>query len=115
MEITVHHRHCAVDPALKSAAEEKFAKVDRYLDGVERAEVSFGEERNPRIAERCTCEVAVHRHGQVVRATATASAPAAALDRVLDKVVYRLTRLNKRLTGRSHPKHQHTPHNLPAS
>lgn len=115
MEITVHHRHCAVDPQLKSAAEEKFGKVERYLDGVERAEVSFGEEHNPRIAERCTCEVAVHRHGRVVRATAAAEAPLAALDRVLDKVVYRLTRLNKRLVGRSHPRHQRAPHNLPAS
>jgi ribosome-associated translation inhibitor RaiA len=51
MEIAVHGRHCAVPSELRQSAEEKIRHLGRYLEGMERAEVRFFEERNPRIAE----------------------------------------------------------------
>jgi putative sigma-54 modulation protein len=111
VEIAVHGRHVEVPKALKKAAEEKIGHLGRYLEGMERAEVRFFEERNPRIAEPVGCEVTVSGHGHVVRARATGQDLAAALDRVVDKVGHRLSRLKSRLVGRSHPHHHTPPHN----
>lgn len=105
MEIAVHGRHFAVPSDLKHSVEEKVGHLGRYLEGMERAEVRFFEERNPRIAEPCGCEVTVAGHGHIVRARATGTDPATALDRVVEKVGHRLCRLKEKLVGRSHPHH----------
>ncbi len=107
MDIAVHGRRFAVPADLKLATEEKVANLGKYLEGMERAEVCFFEERNPRIAEPVGCEVTVAGHGHVVRARATGHQPVEAVDRVIDKVAHQLTRLKERLVGRSHPHHSH--------
>ena len=107
MDIAVHGRHFAVPADLKHAADEKVANLAKYLEGMERAEVLFYEERNPRIAEPVGCEVTVAGHGHVVRARATGHDAVIALDRVVDKVATRLSRLKDKLVGRSHPHHGH--------
>ena len=107
MDIAVHGRHFAVPADLRHSAEEKVANLSKYLDGMERAEVCFFEERNPRIAEPVGCEVTAAGHGHVVRARATGQQPAEALDRVVDKAAHQLTRLKEKLVGRSHPHHAH--------
>jgi len=114
VEIAVHGRHVEVPKELKKAAEEKIGHLGRYLEGMERAEVRFFEERNPRIAEPVGCEVTVAGHGHVVRARAHGHDLAAALDRVVDKVGHRLSRLKSRLVGRSHP-HHHNQHHTGAA
>jgi putative sigma-54 modulation protein len=111
VEIAVHGRHIEVPRELKKAAEDKIGHLGRYLEGMERAEVRFFEERNPRIAEPVGCEVTVSGHGHVVRARATGQDLHAALDRVVDKVGHRLSRLKSRLVGRSHPHHHSQHHN----
>jgi putative sigma-54 modulation protein len=105
MEIAVHGRHFAVPSELKGSVHEKVGHLGRYLEGMERAEVRFFEERNPRIAEPVGCEVTVAGHGHVVRARASGPDPSTALDRVVEKVAHRLCRLKEKLVGRSHPHH----------
>lgn len=107
MEIAVAARHIVIPEDLKRTTEEKVGNLSKYLEGMERAEVRFFEERNPRIAEPDGCEVTITGHGHVVRARATGSGPTMALDRVVDKVGHQLTRLKKKLVGRSHPHHGH--------
>jgi putative sigma-54 modulation protein len=107
MEIAVHGRHVTVPASLKAMADEKIGHLGKYLEGMERAEVRFMEERNPRITEPVACEVTVTGHGHVVRAKATAPDFATALDKVVDKIAHQLTRLKKKLVGRSHPHHGH--------
>lgn len=107
MEIAVHGRHVAIPAKLRQVAEEKVGHLGKYLEGMERAEVRFYEERNPRIAEPVGCEVTIAGHGHVVRAKATGAEFTAALDRVVDKSAHQLTRLKKKLVGRSHPHHGH--------
>jgi putative sigma-54 modulation protein len=107
MEIAVHGRHVTIPADLKAMSEEKVGHLGKYLEGMERAEVRFFEERNPRIAEPVGCEVTVAGHGHVVRAKATAADFATALDKVVDKTANQLTRLKKKLVGRSHPHHGH--------
>lgn len=107
MEISIEGRNLVVSDLLKATVEEKVTRLGRYLDSMERAEVRFLEERNPRIAAKEVCEVTVVGHGHVVRARAAASDTFAAVDGVVDKLEHRLEKLKGRLIGRSHPR-RHT-------
>jgi putative sigma-54 modulation protein len=107
VDISIQGRNVEVSDLLRATVEEKVARLGRYLDSMERAEVRFLEERNPRIADKEVCEVTVVGHGHIVRARAAASDTFAAVDRVVDKLEHRLERLKGRLIGRSHPR-RHT-------
>jgi len=104
VEIAIRGRNVEISDALKDAVGEKLLRLQRFLEGMERAEVRFLEERNPRIAEREVCEVTVHGHGHVVRARASAPEILVAVDRVVEKLEHRLARLKGKLLGRSHPR-----------
>ncbi|MGH9063151.1 MAG: ribosome hibernation-promoting factor, HPF/YfiA family [Acidimicrobiales bacterium] len=109
MDIAIRTRNVDVPEDVRSAVVEKVGHLERFLDGMERAEVRFSEERNPRIAEKEVCEVTVVGHGHVVRARASAGDALVAVDRVLDKLEHRMEKLKGRLVGRSHPRHHHAP------
>lgn len=104
MDISIRSRNVDVSDALRSTVEEKVRRLARFLDGVERAEVQFSEERNPRIAEKEVCEVTMHGRGHIVRARAVAGDTFAAVDRVVDKLEHRMEKLKGRLVSRSHPR-----------
>ena len=93
-----------VTEALRSTVEDKVTRLSRFFEGMERAEVKFSEERNPRIAEREVCEVTMEGHGLIVRARAAAPDTFAAVDRVVDKLEHRIEKLKGRLIDRSHPR-----------
>jgi len=105
MDITIHTRNVDLNEPLRRAVAAKVDRLGRFLEGMDRAEVRFTEERNPRIADRAVCEVTMHGHGHVVRARAQASEPPVAVDRVVDKLEQQLTKLKGRLVGRSHARH----------
>ena len=113
MEIAIGGRNVEVSESLRTTVEEKVARLTRFLDGMERAEVRFSQERNPRIAEKEVCEVTVHGHGHVVRARATGPDAFVAVDRVVDKVSHRLEKLKGKLVSRSHPRRQPGPASWP--
>ena len=102
MDISIQGRNVEVSESLRAAVDDKLSRLVRFLDGMERAEVRFLEERNPRIAEKEVCEVTMHGHGHVVRARATAGDSFAAVDRVVDKLEHRIEKLKGKLAGRSH-------------
>lgn len=113
MDIAVGGRNVEVSEALRVTVEEKVARLGRFLDGMERAEVRFSEERNPRIPEREACEVTMHGHGHIVRARAVAADPFAAVDRVVDKLEHRMQKLKGKLVARSHPRRHGSVESLP--
>jgi putative sigma-54 modulation protein len=104
VDIAIASRNMEVSESLRNTVEEKVTRLGRFLDGMERAEVRFFEERNPRIAEREVCEVTMHGHGHIVRARAAATDVFAAVDRVVDKLEHRMEKLKGKLVGRSHPR-----------
>jgi ribosome hibernation promoting factor len=104
VEITIQGRNVEVSDSLRDAVDDKLSRLVRFLEGMERAEVRFLEERNPRIAEKEVCEVTMHGHGHVVRARAAATDTFAAVDRVVDKLEHRIEKLKGKLNGRSHPR-----------
>ena len=100
MEITVSGRHMEISEQLRSSAEQKLGRLDRFLD-MDRGEVHFIKHRNPRIAESEICEVTLEGHGHHVRTKAAASDGFAALDKAVDKLEHQLSRLKKKVVGRN--------------
>ena len=104
LQIAIRHGKVDVSPTLRATVEEKVGRVGRFFDGMDRAEVRFLEEHNPRISAKEVCEVTMHGHGHVVRARAAATDPFAAVDQVVDKLEHQMTKLKGKLLGRSHPR-----------
>lgn len=104
MDIAIRSRKLRVTKTMKAAVEEKVGRLSRYLEGMERAEVWFAEEQNPRIADKEICEVTMYGHGHIVRAKAAAPDALGAVDRVVDKLEHRMEKLKGKLVGRSHPR-----------
>jgi putative sigma-54 modulation protein len=102
VEVTVSSRHAEVSPALRLVVTDKIGRLDRFLDGMERADVHFSEERNPRIAAREVCEVTLEGHGHHVRAKVAAPDQFAAVDLAVAKLEHQLTRLKTKLVRRNH-------------
>jgi putative sigma-54 modulation protein len=102
MEITVSARHTDVSAALREAVEDKIGRLSRFLEGMDRAEVHFTEERNPRIAAREVCEVTLEGHGHHVRCKVAAADGFAAIDAAVDKLEHQLHKLKTKVVGRRH-------------
>jgi len=109
LDIAVRSRNLEVPTTLRQSVERKVGKLARFIGGMDRAEVVFFEERNPRLARRDVCEVTVHGHGHTVRARATGADPLSAVDRVIDKLEAQMVKLKGKLVGRSHPRRAAAP------
>jgi putative sigma-54 modulation protein len=101
MRVTVSSRHTEVSDGLRAAAVEKIGRLQRFLDGMDSAEVHFSEEKNRRIADREICEVTLAGHGHHIRCKVAAPDGLAAVDLAVDKLEHQLHRLKTRLKGRS--------------
>jgi putative sigma-54 modulation protein len=100
LEITVSARHTTLSPALRAAAEDKIGRLSRFLDGMERAEVHFSEEHNPRISAKEVCEVTLEGHGHHVRCKVAAADGFAAVDLAVEKLEHQLYKLKSKLIPR---------------
>jgi putative sigma-54 modulation protein len=97
VDVSVSARHVELTAAQRATIVEKVGRLDRFLDGMDRAEVHLFEERNPRIADKDVCEVTLDGHGHHVRVKAVASAPLAAVDLAVAKLEQKLHRLKTKL------------------
>jgi putative sigma-54 modulation protein len=101
LEITVSGRRTDVSDKLRRVTEEKVARLERFVD-MERAEVHFAQQKNPRIRERDTCEITLTGHGHHVRVKVAAGDGFAAVDKASEKAAQQLTKLKSKLVKRSH-------------
>ncbi len=108
MDITVSSRNIELTESLRSTTEEKIGRLSRFLDGIERAEVHFFEERNPRIAEKDICEATVEGQGHHLRAKVAAGDPYAAIDGVVAKLEHQLHKVKTKLVARAHARPRET-------
>jgi putative sigma-54 modulation protein len=103
MQVAISSRKTVITPRLEEVAREKIGKLEKYLDGMERAEVHFSEEANPRLADRKeVCEVSMQGHGHSVRCKVAAPDAFTALDRAVDKLEHQLHKLKTKLNRRHH-------------
>lgn len=107
MEVIVSGRHTTVSEKLRNYAEDKIGKCERYLQGMDRAEIHFWEEKNPRKGDRELCEVTMRGHGHHIRTKVSAPDGFTAVDLAEDKLERQLrklkTKLNNRNKGRVRP------------
>jgi len=105
VDVSVSSRNIELTDALRSAAEEKIGRLGRFLEGMDRAEVHFLEEKNPRIADKKdVCEVTMAGHGHHVRVKVAAAEPFAAIDLAVNKLEQQLHKLKTKLVSRNHPR-----------
>jgi putative sigma-54 modulation protein len=83
---------------------EKIGRLDRFAERVDRAEVHFSEERNPRIDKKEACEVTLYGRGHIIRAKVAANDQFAAVDLAVDKLEHQLHKLKSREVDRHHGK-----------
>ncbi|HEV2917689.1 MAG TPA: ribosome-associated translation inhibitor RaiA [Actinomycetota bacterium] len=103
MQLTVKGKNTTVPEKVRTRAERKLAKLQRFDDRILAMDVEFSEERNPRVADPHRVEVTLTTKSGLVRAHANATDPAAAVDQVVD----RLERQVKKLKGRRVDRTQH--------
>lgn len=114
MQVAVTNRGTDLTDEARAVAVDKIGRLDRFLEGMQRAEVRFSREHNPSIAEKEVCEVTIEGNGHVVRCRASAADIPTAVDRAVDKLEHQLARLKSRLRRR--PSHARRPTNgIPAT
>jgi ribosomal subunit interface protein len=103
MQVTVKGKNTTVPEKVRTRAERKLTKLQRFDDRILAMDVEFSEERNPRVADPHRVEVTLTTKSGLLRAHANATDPAAAVDLVVD----RLERQVKKLKGRRVDRTQH--------
>ncbi len=106
MDVVIAHGRRRVSDEVRALTREKIERLGRLCPALERAEVHFSEEHNPRISDREHCEVVMSGHGRTVRARAAARGPLIAVDLVVEKLEHQLEENKSRMRGRSQPRHR---------
>jgi putative sigma-54 modulation protein len=101
MQVTVKGKNTAVPDKLRARTEQKLNKLQRFDDRILAMDVEFSEERNPRVADPHRVEVTLTTRAGLVRAHATATDPAAAVDQVVDRLQRQVKKLKGRLVDRT--------------
>ncbi len=109
MEVTISSRNTEVSEQLESVTREKIGRLDRLLEGLERANVHFSEERNPRISEKEVCEVNLEGRGHHVRCKVQARDGFVAVDRAVAKLEKQLRKVKTKSVNHKHGGTKHAP------
>ena len=103
MHVTISGRKTVITPRLEEVTREKLSRLAKYLDGMDRADVHFAEEQNPRLADnKHLCEVAMQGHGHHVRCKVAGPDAFTAIDLAVGKLEHQLRKLKTRLVQRHH-------------
>ena len=97
MQVNISSRKTVVTDRLDELTRDKINRLEKFVPGLERADVHFCEERNPRISDKEICEVTVEGHGHHVRTKVTAPDPYTAIDRAYEKLEHQLHKLKTKL------------------
>lgn len=102
MEVSISARHLEVTPRLEEVIHDKIGGLDRFLEGLDSAEVHLDEARNPRITDKQFCEVVLVGHGHHLRCKVQAPDPFTAIDRATAKLERQIRKLRTKLIRRHH-------------
>ena len=102
MQVLISSRKADISDGLDEYTREKIGRLDRYVDGIDYAEVHFHEEQNPRITDKEVCEVTLEGHGHHVRCKVAAPDGFTAVDLAVNKLERQLRKLKTKLVNRWH-------------
>lgn len=86
MQVTVKGKNLDVSSQVRDEAVAKLSKVRKLFDRFIDMEVTFSEDKNPRITDKVHCEVVLHAKGKYLRAAAAAPDPLSAIDKAEAKL-----------------------------
>lgn len=102
MQVNISSRRTVVSDRLEDLTRSKLTRLGKYVPGLERADVHFCEERNPRISDKEICEVTMLGHGHHVRTKVTAPDPYTAIDLATEKLERQLHKLKTKMHRHEH-------------
>jgi putative sigma-54 modulation protein len=102
VQVLISSRKTDISDGLDEYTRDKIGRLDRYVDGIDYAEVHFREEQNPRIADKEVCEVTLEGHGHHVRCKVAAPDAFTAVDLAVNKLERQLRKLKTKLVNRWH-------------
>lgn len=109
MQMIVKGKNLEMTKALRTYAEDKVRRLERYLDRVIKAEIELFVEKNPKIANSQCVEVTVFTSGPIIRARECAADMYQAIDLVYEKLERQVKKLHGRRIDRSHnTRHNHS-------
>jgi ribosomal subunit interface protein len=91
-----------ITPRLEEVIQEKIGELDRYLEGLESAQVHFDEARNPRISDKLFCEIHLKGNGHHLRCKVDAPDPFTAIDLAEAKLERQIRKLRTKIQRRQH-------------
>jgi putative sigma-54 modulation protein len=97
VQVNISSRRTVVSDRLQDLTRSKLSRLDKYVPGLERADVHFYEEQNPRISDKEICEITVKGHGHHVRTKVTAPDPYTAIDLATEKLEHQFHKLKSKL------------------
>lgn len=103
MNITIRTHHTSIFDDFAPHAEERLARLERYLPRVDSVVVEVEHEETRSVGHRYAVQVTVHSGGSILRAEERGADPRAALDAAADVLASQARRHKKRL----HDRHQH--------
>ena len=101
MNITVRSPNLTLPERVKDETAVRLERVRKLFDRIIDVDVTISEENTSNTDDRMHCEIALRAKGRVLRASATAGDPIAAVDAAERKLETQLRRLKSRLTDRS--------------
>lgn len=103
VQVNVSARHTEVTKGDKDLIIEKISRLGSKFLEMDRAEVHFFEERNPRIHDKEVCEITLEGHGHHIRCKSNGPDHLTAVDRAIEKLENKLHKLKTKLsTYRTH-------------
>ncbi len=97
MNISITSRHFKADPALKSYAEDKVSRLNRFFDGVVHCDVIFLSEHSKPNGTDKMVEVKLAVHNKVLTAQETTDDYFKAIDKVVDRLEGQLVKFKQKL------------------
>jgi len=112
MQVIVKGRHTKLPNNIKELAAQKIEKVQRLFDRIQKLEIEFTEEHNPRIADKHTVEVILSTKAHVLRAHASGPDPMSAVDKVVGKLTRQVRRMKGKMVAPRRSNSQRSPNGL---
>jgi ribosomal subunit interface protein len=103
LDIVVTGRNVRVTDEVRAKVTSKIGTLDRFVSGLDLAEVVFKKERNPRIAEPEHVEITLVGHGHHLRCQSSGIDQIAAVDLAVEKLETQLRKLKTRTLRRHRP------------
>ncbi len=97
MNISITSRHFKADPGLKSYAEEKVSRLNRFFDGVVHCDVIFLSEHSKPNGTDKMVEIKLSVHNKVLTAQETTNDYFKAIDKVVDRLEGQLVKFKQKL------------------